>query len=354
MRVKRISIKQTLLAGLSLAAACAASGPALAQGLVFSQAEKTPAKCDTTFKVSDLAGYKAPKAKKPYKIEFSVPMFIPYIQSLIYGAQQAAKDAGVTLTVDAGQGFMNAAAQITQVENALSHKPDALLINPSDAEGMAPTIDDAVDSGRVVFDVGTLSTSQKSSKLVQDDFSQGLMGAEAVAKLLPNGGQGVLMGGPANASWARRRVAGFLEGLKKHPNLKLNAVVSSDNDASDGVTKFSDAAQANPKIDFIYTTSSFVLQPQSVPAEYRKALYVAGGLSTVTLEALKDGSAAAILPDFPISVGYIGVSLAVHKLNGDTVAMHNCAPVAAMYKDDVNNPVWIKSSIVPSDWKAPK
>jgi ABC-type sugar transport system substrate-binding protein len=352
MFMLRNAWKTKILAGLSLAALSAAG--AHAQGLSLTQAEKTPAKCDVTFKVSDLAGYKAPKAKKPYKIEFSVPMFIPYIQSLIYGAQLAAKDAGVTLTVDAGQGFMNAAAQITQVENALSKKPDALLINPSDTEGMAPTIDDAVDSGLVVFDVGTLSTSEKSSKLVQDDYSQGMIGAQALAKLLPNGGQGILMGGPANASWARRRVAGFLDGIKKYPNLKLNAVGSSDNDASDGVTKFSDAAQANPKIDFIYTTSSFVLQPQSVPAEYKKALYVAGGLSPVTLEALKDGSAAAILPDFPISVGYIGVALAVKKLNGETVPMHNCAPVDAMFKADVNNPVWIQSSIVPADWVAPK
>ena len=160
------------------------------------------------------AGFKAPKAKKPYHLEFSVPMFIPYIQALIYGAQQAAKDAGVTLTVDAGKGFMDPAAQITQLENALTHKPDAVLINPSDPDGMAPTIDEIIASGTPVFDVGTLSNSQKSTKVVQDDYAQGLMGAEAVAKLLPQGGQGILMGGPPNASWARRRVAGFLDGIK--------------------------------------------------------------------------------------------------------------------------------------------
>ena len=42
-------------------------------------------------------------------------------------------------------------------------------------------------------------------------------------------------------------------------------------------------------------TGSFVLQPQSIPAEYRKAVYVAGSLTPVTLEALKEGSAASIL-----------------------------------------------------------
>ena len=325
-----------------------------AQGLTLTEAEKTPAKCDTSFKVSDLGGFKAPKAKKPYKIEMSVPMFIPYIQALIYGAQLAAKDAGVTLAVGAGKGFTDPASQITQLENALTHKPDAVLINPSDPEGMAPTIDEAIASGIPVFDVGTLSASQKSPKVVQDDYTQGQIGAEAVAKLLPQGGQGILMAGPPNASWARRRVAGFLDGIKKHPNIKVSAVVSSDNDASDGITKFSNAAQANPKFDFIYVTGSFVLQPQSIPAEYHKAVYVAGGLTPVTLEALKDGSAAAILPDFPISVGYIGLSLAVHKLNGDAVTQYNCAPVDAMFKSDANNPIWQASSIMPADAAVPK
>jgi ribose transport system substrate-binding protein len=322
---------------------------ASAQGLNLTEAEKTPAKCDVSYKVSDLPGFKAPRAKKPYHLEFSVPMFIPYIQALIYGAQQAAKDAGVTLTVDAGKGFMDPASQITQLENALTHKPDAVLINPSDADGMVPTIDEIIDKGTPVLDVGTLSNSKKSTKVVQDDYAQGVMGADAVAKLLPQGGQGILMGGPPNASWARRRVGGFLNGIKKHPNLKVLAVVSSDNSASDGLTKFSNAAEANPKFNFIYVTGSFVLQPQSIPAEYHKALYVAGSLTPVTLAALKDGSAASILPDFSISVGYIGVSLAVRKLNGDPVPRFNCAPNGAMYKADVNDPVWIDGNIMPAD-----
>ena len=48
-----------------------------AQSLNLTDAEKTPVKCDSTYKVTDLPNFKVPKAKKPYKIEFSVPMFIP-------------------------------------------------------------------------------------------------------------------------------------------------------------------------------------------------------------------------------------------------------------------------------------
>ena len=343
-----------LLAGAILAGLLAPATPAAAQQLNLTAAEKTPAPCDHSFSIGDLAGFKAPRARQPYRIEFSVPSFAhPYIQALIYGAQQAARDAGVTLTVDAGHGFMDPASQITQLENALSHKPNALLVNPADPDGMAATIDDAVDAGIPTIDVGTLSSSTKSEKLVQDDFSQGAMAAETLHKLLPKGGQGLLMAGPPNASWARRRVAGFFEGLKNHPEINVNAVVNTDNDPQDGLTKFVNAAQAHPKVDWIYVTG-FVPTPQSIPPEYRNAVYISGNLDKTTVDALKDGSAAALLPAFPVSVGYIGLALAVQKLNGETIPVRSCAPVDAMLKADAANPLWLDSNILPVDWVAPK
>lgn len=351
-----ITYRMRLLAlSLGTAAAVLLGPPRLqAQDLGLTEEEHTPATCEATVTVADLASYEMPTANEPYTIELSIPSFAnPYIQAVVYGAQKAADEAGVTLSIDAGQGFMDPASQITQLENALSRQPDAVLINPADPDGLALTINDIVDSGVPVIDVGTLSNSELSYKLVQDDYSQGVMAAEALAELLPDGGTGILMGGPANASWARRRVAGFLDAIVAHPNIIVSAVVSTDIDPQEGLTKFSNAAQANPQVDWIYATGSFLLAPQSIPAEYADAVYVAGGLTNVTQEALLDGSADAILPDFPVSVGYIGVALAVSVLNGEEIQQRNCAPVDAMYAPDVSDPVWAESSILPEDWVAP-
>ncbi len=324
------------------------------QGFDLTAADKTPERCGTSFQASDLSSYKAPKAKRPYHMEFSVPLWIPYLQTVLYGMQLAAKDAGVTVTADAGKGFQDPAAQITQLENALTHKPDAVLINPSDSEGMTPTIDEIIDKGTPVFDVGTLSSSQKSIKVVQDDFRSGEAGANAIAKLLPQGGRGIVVAGPPNATWAHRRLSGFLEGNKQHPNIKVIAVVASDNSASDGLTKFSNAAQAHPNFDFIFVSEFFVLQPQSVPAEYRKAVYVAGGLTTVTLPALREGIASALLLDYGVSTGYLALSVAVHKLNGDPVSQFNCVPTGAIFKADLSNPIWLETNMTPDDIAAAK
>jgi ABC-type sugar transport system substrate-binding protein len=296
-----------------------------------------------------------PKANEPFTIAISVPSFAnPYIQALIYGAERAAEEAGVTLTVGAGKGFMDPASQITQFENAMTRQPDAFLINPADPAGLAATIEDAVAAGTPVVEVGTLSMATTSLKLVQDDYSQGVAAADALVEMMPDGGQGIVMGGPANASWSRGRVAGFLDAIADNANFTVSEVVSTDIDPQQGLTRFSNAAQANPQVDWIYAVGSFLLAPQSIPAEYAEATYLGGTLTAVSLEALQSGGADGVLPDFPISVGYVGLSLAVSALNGDENAQVNCIPNDVMGAADLSNSVWVDSSIVPADWVAPE
>ena len=345
--------------GLALPLSCAAfvamAGTAGAQDLVFTEAERTPLGCDVEFSVTDLTEFTPPAAATPYTIAVSVPSFAnPYIQALVYGAELAAEEAGVTLTVGAGRGFMDPASQITQFENALARRPDAILINPADPAGLATAIDDAVAAGVPVVEVGTLSISEVSTKVVQDDYMQGVRAAEALADLMPDGGEGILMGGPANASWSRRRVAGFLDQVTATPDIQVNAVVNTDIDPQQALTRLTNTAQAHPNVDWIYAVGSFLLAPQSIPPEYADATYLGGTLTTVSLDALANETANAILPDFPVAVGYVGVSLAVSQLNGDTVPQRNCIPNAVMTAGDLDNPVWVDSSIVPEDWVAPQ
>jgi ribose transport system substrate-binding protein len=106
----------------SITSACAADVEATSDS-----AEHSPMACDRQIPVHDLTG--SPKAKKPYKIEISVSTIAnPYIDGLIYGAALAAADSGVTFTVDSGTGVMDSASQIRQIENAMTRRPDALLM----------------------------------------------------------------------------------------------------------------------------------------------------------------------------------------------------------------------------------
>jgi ribose transport system substrate-binding protein len=351
-RLQRASNTAGLLA---MAAAAVLVNPIAvrADSATSAEAERTPFKCDP-LTVETLGSFKAPKANKPYKIELSVPtMSNPYIQAVIYGAQKAASEAGATVSVDSGKGHMDPASQMTQLENALARNPDALLINPADPNGMAAAIDEAAEK-IPVFDVGTLSSSDKSYKVVQDDYTQGQMAADTLAKLVPNGGEGIVMGGPANATWARRRVAGFSDEIKKYPNIKVNEITNQDVKPEEGLVKFTNAAQAHPKVDWIYVTFSILLPPSAIPPEYKKALYVGGAYNALTTVALKDGSAKAVLPDFAVWVGYVGASFAIDKLNGKEPSKRSCIPNAAVTKDMMDQPVWASGNLTPEGWTPPR
>lgn len=333
----------------------AAFFPAIAHAAAApSAADRKPVPCGASLTFPDLAQLKSPPARKPYRIEISVPSLAnPYIIGLLYGAFAAAKESGVKLSVDSGEGFMDPASQVRQIENAMSRGADALLVNPADPDALVATIDEIVGRGIPTFDVGTASHSTKSYKLVQDDYTQGVTAATLLAQLLPRGGQGIVQGGPANAAWARRRVAGFMDGVKASPQIKVSSVTNQDINPTEGLAKFQNAVQVHPRVDWIYATFNILLPPSSVPPEFRQALYIGGAYDSVMARALRDGSARAALPDLPIAVGYLGVAQAVRKLNGERLPATTCLPSPVVTRENLDDPLWARFNLVPPGWKVP-
>jgi ribose transport system substrate-binding protein len=313
----------------------------------------TPQHCDLSLSISDVMKIKAPKAKKSYKISFSLISLAGYFfQAAAYGASKAAEEAGVELHINASQGFSTQAQQVSNVKNELSRGIDGLLINPVDVNGAVGVIEDTVTRGVPVVSVATLVNTAKADRLVQDDYTQGQAAAEFIAAKLPEGGEGIVMGGPANATYALRRVAGFEDAIKRFPKIKISAITHQDVDPVQGLARFNNAAQAHPKVDWIYVTYNLQLPPNSVPTKYSKALYVAGGVEPLMVDALKDGTAAAAMPGYPITEGYVGLSNLVRKLNGETLPSITCLPNGIVTKDELSSPEVTSQTLFPTGWKA--
>jgi ABC-type sugar transport system substrate-binding protein len=162
-----------------------------------------------------------------------------------------------------------------------------------------------------------------------------------------------VQGGPANALWARRQVAGFLDTVKNTSAIKVNAVTNEDLVPAVGLQKFADAAQVHPKVDWINVTNYVALSPYSIPPEFKSAIYIAGSFDSVMKKALKEGIAKAAMPYFPSMVGYFGVATAVEKLNGGAAARVTCIPTAAITSDVVDDPMWQRTNYPPDGWQPP-
>jgi ribose transport system substrate-binding protein len=339
---------------LGISVVAIALGTPLSVGLAAAETSVSPQKCDVSLSLEDLTKIKPPTPNKRYKIAVEEASLAGYwFQAYAYGAEKAALEAGVDIILDASKGFLNQAQQLTNVENAIARRVDGILLNPVDPKGAVAAIDAALAKNVVIVASGTLVESPKAFNIVQDDYVQGIAGAEFLARLLPSGGEGIVMGGPANATWSAHRVVGFLDEMKKHTTMKVSAVTHEDVNPAEGVIKFTNATQAHPKVDWIYSTYSLLLPPSSIPPQYSKAVYVTSGYEPDIVQALKEGKLAAVVPLFPIWMGYLGLTNVIRKLNGEQIPVTTCLPNGVATKDSIGQSVIEAGNIYPADWRPP-
>jgi ribose transport system substrate-binding protein len=345
-------VKRTCLAGVAILTAVAVQTTCVfAEETSMFDASKQ--KCDVTLSIDDLSNIHPPKAKRRFKIALvQVTLSGYFYQSWIYGAQKAAEEAGVDFTVAAGQGFSTSAQQVTRVENAVARGVDAVVLDPADVNGTIRAVDLAAEKGIPIISAGTLVNSPKAIQVAQEDFAGGASVADHLISARPNGGDGIIMGGPANESWAQQRVQGLVSGLKKDPKFVV-AATTNEYEPADGVAKFNNAVQAHPKVDWIYSVYNLFLVPSAIPEKYKSAYYVAGGFEPPTVEGLKEGTVKAVAPTFGLMSGFVGVTYAVRALNGETLPKMTCMPNAIVTLKDIDDPKIVNTNLYPKGWTVP-
>lgn len=337
-----------LLAVLTLAAACTATPKP-------QTTSSTSGTCDSSPTEQQVLAFKAPKAKKPYQISLmEVTLAGYYYQANVYGAEQAAKDAGVTLTTTAAQGYASPALQVSQVDSVLARKPDAIVLFPSDINGSVPVVTKAKAAGIPVVVMSTeLASKQTAASVIQDDYALGKVGADQLAHAVPQGGPGIVIAGPGNATWSLRRTAGFEDELKaKYPNLKVVAAPTQPVDPAQGLQDFTNAVQAHPDIKWVYSVYYYQLLPESIPARYKGIPFITTGYEPTAIKSLQDDSLTATTSVQNIKVGYLAVARAVSVLNGDPVPATTCLPAPALGKADIGSPT-ANADLYPAGFTVP-
>jgi ABC-type sugar transport system substrate-binding protein len=311
-----------------------------------------PLNCTKNTTTAQMLAYKVPKAKKNYDITLmEVSLAAYYYQGIAYGAEKAAKEAGVTLHITAGKGYTTPTLQLQQAENVLQRNTQAIVLAPVDIQGSVPVVQAAKKKNVPVINISTEVVDPYVYTVMQDDYLMGKAGADEIAKLLPKGGEGIIMGGPANATWSRKRAAGFEDQVKaKYPNLKVVDAPTSLVDPAEGLKKFQNAVQAHPNIKWIYSVFYYVLLPESLPSQYKKLPFSTTSYEPSSIKSIQSGTLKSALPVLPMWMGYYGVGAAVEKLNGGEPTRMNCLPFPPLSKASINTKL-AKAELFPASYK---
>jgi len=217
----------------------------------------------------------------------------------------------------------------------------ALLINPTDAAAIVPSIQRANEAGIPVFTIDRAAEGgEVVSHIASDNVAGGRMAAEFLCNALGGEGNVVELEGIAGTSAARDRGQGFNEYMSEEcPGVTIVARQTANFNRAEGLTVFENILTAEPDIDGVFAHNDEMILGAIEAAE---AAGRAGEITFVGFDAIddavaavRDGRLAATVAQQPALMGELGVQTAVAYLNGESVEAYIPVDLELITADNV-------------------
>src|SRR5262245_6011302 len=119
--------------------------------------------------------------------------------------------------------------QIQVVENFMARHVSAIVLAPLDSQALVRPVNNAIAAGVPVVVIDSdLKSDKYVSFVATDNFKGGKMAGEEMGKVLGGKGNVILLRYAVGSASTEAREAGFLDALKKFPDIKI---ISSDQHA---------------------------------------------------------------------------------------------------------------------------
>ena len=146
---------------------------------------------------------------------------VGFYANFIKGQQDTAKELGITLDLQSGNGEL--ATEVSVIQQFITKKVDLIIVTPSDAEGIVPAIKQANDAGIPVISANN-QVGQGATVVTfvgADDYQFGQKQGELLVKAVgENAKVGYVMGKLGTSAQTLRK-KGLDDYLKAHTGIKL-------------------------------------------------------------------------------------------------------------------------------------
>jgi ribose transport system substrate-binding protein len=176
----------------------------------------------------------------------------PFFVQIAHGAEARAKQINDKVKFTSLSSNYDVNNQTNQIDNFISSNVNLILLGAADSKGIAPAVMRAKQAGVTVVAVDVGAEGGVDATVTSNNKQAGTKDGVYVAERLKGKGQIVIVNGPPVTA-VTDRVAGFLEEIKKHPDLK---VISQDQNAGGsrdgGLRVMSDLLTAFPHVDAVF------------------------------------------------------------------------------------------------------
>ena len=296
----------------------------------------------------DEGGTGGSAAAKDYEVAHIVALEPPngFVAAQMCGVKQAAEDLGVKVEFQGPSKFD--ASELVMVLNAVvASRPDAIIIDPTDAQVVSAPLAAAARSGIKVVAVNGPPADKSiiESAVVTDNEQGGQQAGEAMAKVLNGKGKVVtisLVPSAEGLSKGPSRQSGFSDVVKEQPGMEYLGVQYTNNDPVKAAQVTSALIARHPDLAGIYlpapVDSAGVFNALRSADKAGKIKVVAYDPREDLVEEMRQGNIAAFVAQDVRREGRLGLEYAVQSLNKKRVPENTVLPNFVVYEEDLKDP----------------
>jgi ribose transport system substrate-binding protein len=208
--------------------------------------------------------------------------------------------------------------QLADLEGLISQGVDAIILNPTDREGLNAVLEAAIAQGIVVVAVDQAVTAEGAYVVTNDQTAYARIGAEWLFEQLGGSGKVAEMRGIDGVPADTDRHNGFLEALENYPDIEVVAEVFTNWDLSTTAQQALDLISTQ-ELDGIWTSGGDYPVVEQFQAAGKPFVPIVGADNNAFVGALleleDEGLVGAAVTN-PPAIGAVGVSIALDALTG--------------------------------------
>ncbi|MDP9920466.1 ribose transport system substrate-binding protein [Variovorax boronicumulans] len=241
----------------------------------------------------------------------------PFFQAVRLGADSAAKQLNAKVTHYVPTKPDSIPEQMSQVEDVIVKKPDAIVFTPVDYKAMVPAV--AKINGAKIPVVNVTDRSDSGSFVAfvgASDYKLGLETGRYLIKAMGGKGNLVVLEGVKGALTSIDRVRGLNEAVKEAPGIKLLASQPGNYQRLQALQVMENLMQSHPKIDGVFAANDAMAAGaiEALDGANRKALVVGINGTKEAIDAIKAGKMLATGDYNGFMQGCMAVMTAVRDL----------------------------------------